>query len=434
MKRRVVITGTGIICPLGNSREALWEGLVAGKSGVRELQQISKDAFPVAYGAEAWDFSGHINDYGELGKDQKRAIRKNIKVMCREIQMGVASAQMALANSGLQAGDYDPDRTGVVYGSDYIMTLPDEFTAGVRACLDENQHFDFSRWADTGMAEVTPLWLLKYLPNMPASHIAIYNDLRGPNNSLTLREASSNLAIGEAFSTIVRGSADRILAGATGTRIHPLRSIHVALQEQLAQANGDPEGMCRPFDKNRTGLAMGEGAATIMMEELETAQSHNATILGEVVGQGSSMVADESGSGQLTQAIVNAVGQTLRTGNCAPSDVGHIHAHGLGTIDGDRHEAAAITKVFGSEIPVAAAKANIGNLGAGGGIVETIASLMALGDGRLFAARNYSSPDPDCPVNIQAERLSAGDSFININVSPQGQASAILIRKWQADS
>ena len=221
--RRVVVTGVGIVSPLGNSKESLWKALQNGQSGVGELQSISTENLPTRYGAEAREFSGHIKDFGPLDSDRKKAIRKGLKVMCREIQMGVAAAQLAMTDAGLEPGGYDSDRTGVVCGADYIMTLPEEFTEGVKNCLDEQKRFEFDRWAEDGLPKVTPLWLLKYLPNMPASHIAIYNDMRGPNNSITLREPAANLAVAEAYTTIARGSADAIIAGATGTRVHPLR-------------------------------------------------------------------------------------------------------------------------------------------------------------------------------------------------------------------
>ena len=148
--------------------------------------------------------------------------------------MGVAAAQRALVDAGLKPGDYDVDRTGVVFGSDYILSGPDEFVDAMASCRDAEKHFDYSQWAEQGIPKITPLWLLKYLPNMPASHIAIYNDLRGPSNSLTMREASANSAIGEAGHLIARGSADKMIAGATGTRVHPLRTLHVVLQEEIA--------------------------------------------------------------------------------------------------------------------------------------------------------------------------------------------------------
>ena len=133
--------------------------------------------------------------------------------MCRECQMGLAAAQQALHSASRPSSDFNPERIGVVFGSDYMLTLPDDFTAGVARCRAAGGGFDFSRWASEGMPQITPLWLLKYLPNMPASHLAIYNDLRGPNNSITLREASANLAVGEAFRTIARGHADVMVAG-----------------------------------------------------------------------------------------------------------------------------------------------------------------------------------------------------------------------------
>ena len=157
---RVVITGVGLVSPLGNDAESLWDAFSNQRSGVAKMKRVATDYLPTPYGAEAWDFSGHIDDFGPLEKDQKRTIRKGLKVMCREIQMGVAAAQKAIANANLIA-QYNPDRTGVVFGADYILTTPDEFSEGVRHCLDEQNQFDFSRWAEDGIPQVTPLWLLK---------------------------------------------------------------------------------------------------------------------------------------------------------------------------------------------------------------------------------------------------------------------------------
>jgi 3-oxoacyl-[acyl-carrier-protein] synthase II len=430
--RRVVITGAGLISPLGNSRQALWEALQAGRSGVGPIRCLPSAALPFRCAAEAWDFQGKIDDFGDLSSEQKRTIRKGLKVMCREIQMGVASAQLALQDAGLHSGDYDVDRTGAVYGSDYIMTAPQEFTEGVRRCLDEQGHFDFSRWASEGLSQVTPLWLLKYLPNMPASHIAIYNDMRGPNNSITLREASSNLAVAEAFCTIQRGHADIMLAGATGTRLHPLRTVHTVLQEEIAPGEDEPERLCRPFDRDRRGMVLGEGAAAVVLEALETARARGATVLGEVVGYGSSASMTPQGGADSRQALQNVIVQALGKAGLKPGDVGHIHAHGLATRKDDIDEAAAIVAIFGDNgprTPVTAAKSYFGNLGAAGGMVELITSLLALQDGSLFPIRNYETPDPDCPVAAaQGSATPAGNCFLNLSVTPHGQASAVVIR------
>jgi 3-oxoacyl-[acyl-carrier-protein] synthase II len=428
--RRVVITGAGLISPLGNSRAELWHALESGLSGVAELTSIPSDFLPTKYGAEAKAFSGHISEFGELDSGRKKAIRKGLKVMCREIQMGVAAAQLAMGDAGLEPGGYDNDRTGVVYGSDYIMTLPDEFAEGVRACIEEDR-FQFDRWAQEGLPKVTPLWLLKYLPNMPASHIAIYNDLRGPNNSITLREASANLAIAEAFCTISRGSADAIIAGATGTRVHPLRTVHVALQEELASNGVAPEKLSRPFDRNRSGLVLGEGAGAVVLEELESARSRGARILGEVIGYGSSTVLSREGVAETEVAIKNVLEQALRTSGLSASEMGHIHAHGLSTRESDRQEASAIKSVFGdSDVPVTAAKSYFGNLGAGSGVVELVASILAVNHGKLFPILNLDELDDECTITPARGDTPAGSSFVNVNVSPQGQAAAVVIQAF----
>lgn len=431
--RRVVITGLGLVSPLGNSKEALWDALVEGRSGIGPIESLPIDQLPIQHAAEARHFTGKIDDFGPLEKEQKRSIRKGLKVMCREIQMGVAAAQLAMHDADLKPGDYDSDRTGAIYGSDYILTDPQEFTEGIRRCMTPEREFDFNRWADDGMPQVTPLWLLKYLPNMPASHIAIYNDLRGPNNSITLREASSNLAIAEAYCTIARGSADIIVAGATGTRLHPLRTVHVALQEELAKGNGSPEKLSRPFDLDRRGMVIGEGSGAIVVEDYGTARKRGASILAEVIGFGSSAVMDRQGVGNLSKALENVMRQALAKAATSPDEVGHLHAHGLSTRKCDREEAAAIAAVFGDRrapVPVTAAKSYLGNLGAGGGVVELIASVMALQNRSLPPILNYETPDPECPVSaVRSFDTPPGDSFLNVNVTPQGQASAVLARR-----
>ncbi|MDA8743637.1 beta-ketoacyl-[acyl-carrier-protein] synthase family protein [Rubripirellula amarantea] len=438
--RRVVITGLGVVCPLGNDPDRLVQALRDGESGIGPLTQVPQGVLSIDYGAEASDFTGDISDYGPMDKSLQRTIRKGSKVMCREIEMGVAVAQLALHNAGLDEGSRDRDRTGVIYGCDYIMSLPEEFATGIQKCLEDGE-FKFEKWGQHGKPEINPLWLLKYLPNMPASHIAIYNDLRGPNNSITVREASAGAAIAEAYSTITRGHADVLVVGSTGSRIHPLRTLHASLQEQLATNQSDPSTMSRPFDESRNGSVVGEGAAAMIFETLEHAQARGATILGEVIGYGSSAVGPQTlltqdADGEDTTHLRTAIANVLRAalGDRDPASVGHIHAHGLGTPSCDRQEAEAIEEVFGDvakQPPVTTAKGHFGNLGAGGGMVEAIASLKSLG-GSLFPIRNLANLASDCPIAAcTSTSTSAGDSFISVNVTPQGQASAIMITSFQ---
>lgn len=430
----VVITGMGVVSPLGNSADELIEALRNGDSGIRPLTQLPTQAYSVNHAAEAIHFTGKIDDYGPLEKAMQRTIKKGSKVMCREIEMGVAAAQLALHQAGHNADVFDRDRTGVVFGCDYIMSDPEEYTDGIAACVNDG-NFKFEQWGPTGIPKVTPLWLLKYLPNMPASHVAIYNDLRGPNNSITLREASACAAIAEAVSTITRGHADALVVGATGTRIHTLRTLHASMQETLAADREDPATMSRPFDSSRDGSVLGEGAGVLVCESKEHAEARGATIYGEIIGYGTSAVGPLGGDRPIRIAIANAIRAAIRSAKAAghgDTAIGHVHAHGLSDASFDVDEATAMVDVFGdanSQPPITTAKGHFGNLGAGGGMAEIIGSLKSLG-GNLFPIRNLTDLDANCPINaVRDDTTPAGDSFISVNVTPQGQSSAVWIRR-----
>ncbi len=409
----------------------MWEALSAGRSGVVSCSVLParERELPLRYAGEARQFTGDIADFGELEADKKKSIRKGLKVMCRETQMAVAAAGLACTHARLAVGGYDPERAGVVLGSDYMLTIPDDYIDGIRKCTAE-EDFQFTHWGNEGLEQMAPLWMLKYLPNMPASHIAILNDLRGPNNSLTLREAASYMAIGEAMRTIARGHADVMLAGATGTRILPLQAIHAMQTEELVTRDVDPATASRPFDAGRLGMVAGEGAGVIVLEERDHAVARGATIYGEVVGLGASSVADKSLQGNTQQALANATRRALEDAKIPPSEVGHINAHGLGTKQGDRAEAAALVEVFGEHLaktPLVALKSYFGNLGAGSGVVELIGSLLALRHGTLPKVLNYTSPDPDCPVRAATGSESPGGSVVALSVTPQGQATVLVV-------
>ena len=433
--RRVVITGMGLISPLGHSPEDLWHALDNGQSGVKVLSAIPTDHFPADFGGECTEFTGNISNFGTLEKKLQRSIKKALRLMCREIQLGVAAAQLAIADAGLQPGSFDPTRFGTLFGSDYIITSPLDFIQGIQNCLEASGKFDFENWAQAGIPKVEPLWLLKYLPNMPASHVAIFNDLRGPSNSLTVREASANLSVAEATTIIQRGSADIMISGSTGSRIHPLRTVHLVLQEQLADRNteaadGDPAKACRPFDKDRCGMVLGEGAGVVILEELSSAQKRGAKILGEVIGYGSSSVASRQGVGDYKTAFSNVLQGALETSGLQPTDVGHVHAHGLSSPKCDREEAEAIKSIMG-QTPVTAAKSYMGNLGGGSGMIEMISSMLAIENDSLFPILNCDSLGDDCPITAVREKgTSPGDSFISTSITPQGQASSIAIRAF----
>ncbi len=432
--RRVVITGVGIVSPLGGDKETFWQALLTGRSGVATWTLVPPDALPVPFGGEARDFRGAIDDFGPLGKEQSKAIRKGLKVMCRECQMGCAAAQKAMADAGLSPGSFDPERVGIAFGTDHMVTMPEDFTESILTCLDEEGQFDFSRWASDGLPKMNPLWLLKYLPNMPACHLAMYNDLRGPNNSLTLREAAANVALVEAFQTILQDRAEVMVVGATGTRIHPIKAIHTRQQEELAEGDGDPTRACRPFDRRRTGMVLGEGAGAVVLEDFDRAVSRGACIYAEILGGASSSVAGRDRLADRYQALRNALMMTFQRTSRSPETIGFVNAHGLSTRSADMEEARAIHDVFhdrSTPVPVVAPKSHFGNLGAGSGMVELIAGILALQQGQLFPVLNYEDPDPDCPIAVVAagQPQPSGNSFVNLSFTPQGQASVALVAR-----
>jgi 3-oxoacyl-[acyl-carrier-protein] synthase II len=434
-RRRVVITGIGAISPLGNSPTSLWDALAAERSGVDYLKLLPQWEDRVTFGGEARGFTGAIDDFGELTKDLKKTIRKALKVMCRETLMAVAAAQQAVADAGFADQPMDAERSGVVFGSDYMLSPPDDFAAGMIKCGAREGGFQFARWGKDGLGEMNPLWMLKFLPNMPASHVAIFNDLRGPNNSLTLREVASLAAIREATQTIARGHADRMIAGATGTRLHPFKTVHVIQTEQIAHPQGEPAQASRPFDARRTGMVAGEGAGAILLEELESARNRGATIYGEIVGSGSSAVADARLAGRRDLALANAARAALAEADVSAERLGHVNAHGLGTKSCDADEAKALAEVLGgalSAIPVVAAKSYFGNLGSGSGVVELIASLLAMRAGRLFRTLNFDECDPQFELAVTKHSdIPAGECFLKLSVTPQAQAAALVVSRCE---
>jgi 3-oxoacyl-[acyl-carrier-protein] synthase II len=265
---------------------------------------------------------------------------------------------------------------------------------------------------------------------MPNSHVSIYNDFRGPNNAITVREASMNLSLAEAASIIQRGAADVMLVGATGTRIHPLRSMHVTLTEPYASHQDDPSTMSRPFDASCDGFVLGEGAGAIMLESLEHAKSRGAKLWGEIVGFSSSMTGPAPGRDHLRQAIGHSLKTTYSRASGAIGQHWHLHAHGLSTQEADSAEAGAIADLLvslGYQVPVTAAKSYFGNLGAGSGAIELVCSLLALQHQQLFPIRNLKRPMASVTWPAAQGGSQPGQGFIHSSFTLQGQAASIAV-------
>jgi len=267
---------------------------------------------------------------------------------------------------------------------------------------------------------------------MPACHIGIAADARGPNNSVTLEEASANQVVGEALRVIARGHADVMITGSTGTRVHAVKSIHAVMWDKLAVATDGPASACRPFDRARSGQVLGEGAAVLILEDASHAKTRGARIYGRVLGAGSACVSSSTHRGDTRRALALAIRGALNDAQLQPRDIGHINAHGLANIESDRHEAQAIHDIFGeyaSQVPVTALKSYFGNSAAGCGSLELTGSLIALKHGVIPATLNYRNPDPECGLNVVSGCPLATDNrtFLKINVNRMGQASAVVV-------
>ena len=414
--QEVVITGVGVVSPIGIGYEAMQRALVDGTSGVRPLAAFDSAEFPIRIGAEVIDF------------DPKQFVmpRKSLKVMSRGVQLAFASAQMAISHADLAASGVSPDRLGVVFGAEMFYLEPEELIDAFRGCITDHQ-FVHERWDQRALGEMYPLWMLKYLPNMPACHIAIAHDARGPNNTIVLAEASSLQAVAEGVRVIERGHADVMIVGGAGTRLHPMSWI---FRDNVlhARRTDHPAQVSRPFDAHRDGMVYGEGSASFVLESRRHAEARRTKILARVMSSANAFEACTPGKPFHGHAIRSAIAQCLRAARIEPGDLGHVNAHGLSTIHHDAAESRAIRETLG-DVPVTALKSFFGNLGAGGGAVEMIGSLVAIQTGQVPYTLNYEQADPNCPINVVKARPypTKRTAALLLNQTSMGQSVALVL-------
>jgi 3-oxoacyl-[acyl-carrier-protein] synthase II len=421
--RRAVITGIGIISPIGLDAASYWRSLQEGRSGIRPIQSFDASGLPVRIAGEI----PHFNPKDYLEKEQ----RKSLRVMARTIQLAVAGAQRALDDGKVDKSKLDPTRFGVEFGAGLIATeLSDLIEA---ACVSANcqpGRVDLEKWGDQGIPLIQPLWMLKYLPNMLACHVSILHDARGPNNSITASDVASLLALGEAYRILLRDQADFFLVGGAESKINPLSMVRQCLFEHLSQHNEEPTKACRPFDRLRDGLVLGEGAGVFVVEDLEHARRRGAHIYAEIVGFGAAFDPGMRGDG-----LARAIRAALAEAGIGPEEVDHVNAHGLSTPQSDAWEARNLHEIFGAcspPTPIFAAKSYIGNLGAGGSTTELAASLLAMNSGQVPPTLNYEQPDPDCPVVVLSgqPRTMTRPYVVKVSFTQMGQCAAIVVRQW----
>jgi len=411
MTNRVVVTGLGCISPLGNNWPTTWKNLLAGKSGVTAITRFDASAYKTRIAAEVKDF----DPTGIFGSKEARR-------MDRFTQLAMASSLEAFNRSGLKITDDNRDRIGVVIGTGI---------GGIGTLLEQQAVLD-QRGPDRVSPFLVPMMLADTAPGMVALNLGV----RGPNMAVITACATGTNAIGEAFEMIKRGSADVIIAGGSEASIIPIAVAGMGSMTALSTKNDAPERASRPFDRDRDGFVMGEGAGILILESLDSAQARNAIILAEMGGYGTSDDAfhisspAENGAGAAL-----CMSLALKSAGLETTDIDYINAHGTSTYLNDKSESAAIRTVFGEHaynLAVSSTKSMTGHLLGASGALEAAISVQTLLDGVIPPTINYETPDPECDLDyVPNNARSANLAHVMSNSFGFGGHNAtIIINKY----
>jgi 3-oxoacyl-[acyl-carrier-protein] synthase II len=428
--KRVVVTGVGVVSPIGIGAAAFWNALLAGQSGIGRISAFDPAGFPC-------QIAGQIAPY-KIGDFVPKSYRKATKVMARDIELAVIAADDAMKDAGLQTRAYlDPSpinslRFGCNIGAGLISADLVELASAMNVARSSAKPdaLDLHKWGTDGMSQLTPLWLLKYLPNMLACHVTIIHGLMGPSNTITCQEASSHLAIGEAFRTIQRGKADLAICGGAESRLNPMGLTRQHLLKRLTtMSNESPATALKPFDESSTGSVLGEGGGLLILEEYEHAKARGAKIYAELAGFGASQDTHNPTEPDPTgYSYGKAVAKALVDASAAATDVDLVIPHGTGHAATDSAELNGFKAVFGDGLArpmFAPIKAQTGNPIAGCG-VDVVATVLSLHHGKAPPAVNTNSS----VLNVSK---TARDAAVQIAVSSTcsvgGQNAALVFRK-----
>ncbi|MFI4876553.1 MAG: beta-ketoacyl-[acyl-carrier-protein] synthase family protein [Blastopirellula sp. JB062] len=393
MSRRVVITGTGMINPMGHDVETVWAGLKESKSGVGRTTIFDASNFPTKISAEVRDW-----DIAKCGEDPQRW--ENIG---RHTQFAIGAAKQAVNDSGVMDASIDPTRMGVYLGcgegdQDFFA-----FTSMVTAAMSGEGDFDKAAFIRKGLETLNPRRELEQEPSMPSAHLAALFNAQGPNANCLTACAASSQAIGEATELIRRGTVDVMLSGGAHSMIHPFGVTGFNLLTALSTSNDEPTKASRPFDRLRDGFVLGEGSSMIVLEELEHAKARGAQIYGEVLGYGTTAdafrITDTHPEGR---GAISCMKMAMTDAKANVEDIGYVNAHGTSTEVNDKVESLACRQVFGDmakKIPVSSTKSMMGHLIAAAGVTEAIVCLLAIRDKVLPPTINYENPDPNCDLD-----------------------------------
>lgn len=431
MENRVVLTGVGPISCVGFGIEDFWASVVDGKSGIAPITQFDPAVTPIKIAGEVKDFKprDYIKD------------RKSIKIMYRNVQLGLAAAKLAIENSGLDTEKVDPLRFGAIIGSggggfDEGPGNKD-LSEVIKASWDENNKtFSPVKFGAAGIERLYPLWLLKTLPNNVFCYVSIYYNVQGFNDNIINSFASGSQAIGDAFRTIKRGDADIIIAGGYDTLVMP-NNICCYYGLNMMPNNGELISSFRPFDKSRDGFLVGEGAGMVILEKLEHAKERDAKIFAEIVGYGNSANAyDLCKPSPDGEGLSIAIRMACKNGGINPNEIDYINADGIATIESDKAETCAIKNVLADDaykVAISATKPITGNVGAASGALEFIACAMSIDNKVIPPTINLHERDPQCDLDYcpnTAKEMKVNMS-LSLNQGLNGQNSALIIKKYE---
>jgi 3-oxoacyl-[acyl-carrier-protein] synthase II len=393
---RVVVTGVGVVAPNGIGRRAFSDAIFEGRSGVSYIESFDTSGLNIKIAGEVKDKDFDVTPY--LGEH-----KKNLKLMSRAVRFAVGAAAMSVEDAGIDTSKLDPARFGVCMGAGITPVDVGELVNPILKSIGTDGEFEIGKFNVARAESIFPLWLLQHLPNMAAAHLSILHHAMGPNNTIVTACAAGTQALGEAFRLIARGDADVMLAGGCDSRLDPHLMVAYSAMKAVSTSPRPPSEVSRPFDAERDGFVLGEGAAVLVLESYRRARKRKAPIYAEITGYGSSFDAfgitrpEPEGKGAAL-----SITSALKEAKLDPSKIDYINAHGTSTRLNDLMETYAVKRVFGhraASIPISSQKSMIGHLIGASGAVEAAATAITLHRGVIPPTINLATPDPDCDLD-----------------------------------
>ncbi len=439
--RRVYISGVGPITTFGVGMAPLWSALLEGRCGIAPITRFDASGFGCPFAAEVSAEVFTPRDW------VPKSYRKAAKVMSRDIELAVGAAAAAIAEAGLSTRGTDPDatptlppaRVGCHIGAGLIAADVDELTAALASSVDEDGVFSLAGWGATGMQNLTPLWMLKYLPNMLACHVTIIHDCQGPSNTITCAEASGVLSIGESMRVIERGDADCCLSGGAESKLNPMGMLRQQFAGRLAAVSGeiDPASIVRPFSSDAAGTVVGEGGGILVLEAEDTLAARAGRPIAELAGFGAAHAACADGSGlemdPAGEEVASAIARALDDARTDPSEIDAVVPYGSGIPAVDAVERAGLERIFGDRLPtlpIVTVVPNLGSCAAGAGAIGLAVAAKCLAEQHLPARLNASAGVPD-GLDAAAAPARPADlrAVLSLSVGMGGQIAAAVMRR-----